>query len=186
VRRLLANALLFLAFAASPRRALAAPPEGAPAADPPVGIALAAGAATALIPLALGASFAAGTKDYGQRNVGYAVAGAGLAISPILAHLVIGEYARGAAFGAVPVACEIGAIALVSVMPNAVFSGSMGSRTTFALLFSFDAFGATLGLVDVALARTRARERLPKRLRGLTVVPLRGRDFAGIAVGGSL
>lgn len=186
MRRFLAYALLFLAFAATPRRARAAPPEGASAADPPVGIALAAGAATALIPLALGASFAAGTKDYGQRNVGYAVAGAGLAISPIMAHVIVGEYARGAAFGAVPVACEIGIVSLVSVMPNAVFSGSTGSRTTFAILFSLDAFGATLGLVDIALAATRARERLPKPLRGLTVLPVMGRDRAGIAVGGVL
>lgn len=151
-------------------------------------IALAAGAATALIPLTLGAMHTANAPvyAYGLRNVGYIVAGAGLVLTPIVSHVIVGEYKRAAAFGAAPLAAEIAMIALVSAQPNAVFSGTMGSRTTFGLLFAVNAFGAALSLVDVALAGERARKRASPKPLGWTVVPVVGGGQLGFAVGGTL
>lgn len=179
---------LFALIAIDPRSARAAAPEGA--ADPPVGVALAAGAATTLIPLALGAMHTANATTYASRNVGFWVAGAGFALAPVVAHVVVGEYARAAAFGALPLAVDAGVIALTSVNPDAIFAATKGSRTAFGIFFGAGVFGATLGLIDVAFARDRARDRdrarRPRPLRGLTFSPAVGRGGAGIVIGGEL
>jgi len=156
------------------------------AADPPVGIALATGAATALIPLALGAAHTANASTYASRNAGFVVAGAGFALAPIVAHVVVGEYARAAAFGALPLAVDISVIALTTANPDAIFAATKGSRTAFGIFFGAGVFGAMLGLVDVAFARDRARARLPKALRGAMVAPMIGPGTAGLVVGGPL
>lgn len=179
---------LVLLVAAASRGAAAAPREETTQADPPVAIALAAGAATAFLPLALGVMHTANAPvyAYGLRNVGYIVAGAGIAIAPIVSHVIVGEYKRAAAFGAAPVAAQIAMIALVTAEPWAVFSGTKGSRTTFGLLFAVDAFGAAIGLIDVALARDRANKRASLLPGGITIAPAIGGGNVGIAVGGTL
>lgn len=185
MRRPLAIALFSLA-AVAPRMAAASPGEGALPGDPPVALALATGAATALIPLAIGAAHTANAVTYPSRNVGMMVAGAGFALSPIVAHIVLGEWARAAAFGAAPVAAEIGIITLTTVEPSAIFGATKGTRTAFGFMFSVGAFSAALGLVDVALARDRVRDRLPKALRGVTLTPTIGPGTAGLFLGGPL
>ena len=195
MRRSAAIASFVLAWTASPGRSSAAPPEAALIAaplppapprvrPPPIAVALTVGVATALIPLALGTMHTAGAISDGSRDVGYAVAGAGFALSPIVAHVALGQWKRAAAFGAVPVATELGIIGLVSAFPDAVFHRSQGSRTAFALLFTADVLGAALGLVDVMLAGERARA--APALGGLTLLPTVGRGQAGLVVGGML
>jgi hypothetical protein len=164
--------------AALPARAAAAPPETP---EPPVVLALGAGMATVMLPLVLGVTHTADATSDASRVTGLAVAGVGCALAPFVSHAVLGEYARGAAFSAVPLAAEIGVVSLVTAMPDAVFHGTQLSRTTFGILFSFDVFGAALGLIDVALAPERGRKH-----GGLTVVPSVGRGHAGILVGGTL
>ncbi|APR85123.1 Hypothetical protein A7982_10472 [Minicystis rosea] len=186
MRRPLVLALTVFATAAPLQAAAAPPSEPVLVAEPPVGVALAAGAATALIPLGLGALRTADGATRPARNAGFLVAGAGLALSPIISHIVVGEYARAAVFGAAPVAAEIAMIALTSVNPDAVFAGTTVTRTTFGVLFSVGVFGAALGLVDVALAGGRARERAAKPRTGLHVAPLFGGGVTGLSVGGIL
>jgi hypothetical protein len=184
VRRPLVLGLVGLVAALAPRTAAAAPGEGV--AEPPVALALAAGAATTLLPLTLGVMHTANAVTYPSRNTGLLVAGAGFVLAPVVAHVIVGEYARAAAFGAIPAAAEIAMIALVSVNPDAVFAGTTGTRTTFALLFSAGAFNAAVSLIDVALAGDRARARLPAPLRHVTVAPLGARGGAGLLLGGIL
>lgn len=185
MRRPLAIALFSLAaLAASP--VAASPGEGASAADPPVGVALAAGAATALIPLAIGASHTASSTTFPTRNAGMIAAGAGFALAPIVAHVVLGEWKRAAAFGALPLAGEIGIITLTTINPEAIFGATKGTRTAFAIMFSAGAFGAALGLIDVVFARERARERLPQPLRNAAIAPMIGPSTAGLVLGGAL
>jgi hypothetical protein len=166
------------------------PPEG-PRAEPPIMVALVAGMATAIVPLVLGGlhtAAAANAVTDGPRNVGYAVGGVGPALAPIVAHAVLGEWGRAAAFGAVPVASEIAVCALVTAVPDGVFHGTTLSRTGFALLYSADLFGAAVGLVDVMLARDRLRARGRKAagLSAFTLAPSGGRGHAGLVLGGSL
>ena len=175
-------------------KASAAPPDSTEPphdADPPVALALITGAATAILPAALGAIHTAGvTSDAdGPRNVGFAVAGAGFALAPIAAHVVLGEWTRAAAFGAVPVAAEIGGCALLAARPDALFHGTVLSRTTFAVLFSADIFGSALGMVDVVMAGERARARRKRAVawpHGLTIAPRVGAGHAGLVLGGAL
>jgi hypothetical protein len=131
------------------------------------------------------------TGTDGPRDVGYAVAGVGPALSPIIAHAVLGEWKRAAAFGAPTVASEIAICAFMAAEPDAVFHGTMGTRTAFGLLFSADVFGAAFGSVDVLMARERWLARNNKRaawrpLRDLTLSPRIGRGQAGFVIGGTL
>ncbi len=184
MRRPPALALILLASAALSGRAAAEPatPRKTRAASSRVALALAAGAATALVPLALGAAHAATAVGDGQRSVGYAVAGAGLALSPIASHVVMGEWARAAAFGAAPVASEIAICSIMAAQPDYIFHGTTFSRTSFAILFSIDVFGAAAGLWDVAMAGD------PKRpLAGrITIAPTVGQGRFGVTAGGTL
>ena len=185
--------LLLLAAAASPRSAAADPPDPPDPprrAHPPIVVAIVAGVATAFFPIVLGAMYTASAGSDGQRDVGYVVGSAGLALSPLAAHAVLGEWGRAAAFGAAPVASELALCALVTAQPDAVFHGTTLSRTTFGVLYSIDVFGAALGIVDVMMA---AERRLPDAKRGagwplprVTLAPSMGPAHAGLVLGGTL
>jgi hypothetical protein len=166
--------------------------EDAPSAEPPVTIAVIAGVATAFVPMligGLGVASAPTTLD-APRNVGFAVAGVGPALSPIVAHAVLGEWARAAAFGAPAVASEVGICALMAAEPDAVFHGTIGSRTAFAMIFTADITAAAVGIVDVMMARERWLARHDRHasdpLHGLRITPRVGRGQAALVLGGSL
>ena len=163
-----------------PTLAPAPPPAPAPLKKSRIALALAAGVVTALVPVALGGTKMANGQTDEAKNDGFVVAGVGPALAPIVSHVVIGEYARAAAFGAVPVAAEIGMGALVAAKPDAVFQGTVFSRTSFAGLFSLNLFGAAVGLVDVMLAEDRHRP------PPITVGPLVGGGRYGLVLGGAL
>ncbi len=187
---------MVLLAAAAPRSAAAAPPEppNPPRREPPVVVALLAGVATALFPLALGAMHTAGESSNaptdGPRNVGFAVAGAGFALSPFVAHVTLGEWDRAAAFAAAPVASELTICTLLTLQPDTVFHGTVGSRLTFGILFTADVLGAAVGLVDVMMAGERAHPAGKRAsgwpLHGVTLAPAVGRGSEGIILGGTL
>lgn len=183
VRRSVRPVLLALtAIAVCETSAAAAEPT-----EPPITLAVVSGVATALIPVGLGALHTANADTDGTRNVGFAVAGAGLALVPIVTHAVLGEWKRAAAFAAPGIAAEIAACVIMATHPDAVFHGTMFSRTGFALVFSADFFGAAASIVDVMLAR----ERIPARprdgaIRDLIIAPRVGDGQIGLVVGGRL
>jgi hypothetical protein len=193
VRRAARFALIALLVAAAPRSAAAAGPDppDPPHADPPVTLALLAGMATAVVPLVLGAlhTASARTDTDGPRDVGYAVGGVGPVLAPIVAHAVLGEYKRAAVFGIAPMAGEIALCALMAAHPDAVFHGTTASRTSFAVFYSLDIFGAAFGLVDVMMVRERAgggAARSAKAPLPLVLSPNVGRGHVGLVLGGSL
>ena len=161
-----ASAALLLASALLTPRAAAADESAKAAArdDDATGfMAFLAGAVTALVPVAVGATIADRGKDDAAKNVGLVVAGAGLALSPFTAHAVTGEWKRAVAFSAVPAASEIAISVLLTARPGAVYHGDKITRTTFGILFSVDVFIAALGVVDASLAGDRARDRAAPR-----------------------
>jgi hypothetical protein len=193
VRRAARLALILLLAAAHPGRAAAAGPDppDPPRADPPVTLALIAGMTTALVPLVLGALHTAGSRGVndGPRDVGYAVGGVGPVLAPIVAHVVLGEYKRAAISGIAPLVGEIALCALMAAEPDAIFHGTTLSRTSFAVFYSLDIFGAAFGLVDVMMARERAgggAARSAKAPLPLLLSPSVGRGHAGLVLGGSL
>jgi hypothetical protein len=156
-----ALASILLASTIAPGLAAAAPPLAPRRAAwrPPVALAVLAGAATALIPLAIGSSLAAAGSTDGAKNVGLGIAGAGVALSPIVGHGVLGEWRRAMAFGVAPIISEIGIYGLLKARPDAVYHGTKVTRTTFGAMFSVDLFSAALGLVDVMMAGERRGDR---------------------------
>jgi hypothetical protein len=167
----LARATLALLFAPA-LVALAAPPAAAadaitaPAIAPPAPdddstglLAFITGAATAIVPVAIGATIADRGQSDSAKNVGLVVAGAGVALAPFTAHAVAGEWKRAAAFSAVPIATEIAISVLLAARPDAVYHGDKITRTTFGVLFTADVFIAALGLVDASFTGDRRKER---------------------------
>jgi hypothetical protein len=159
------------------------------AAEPPVEIAIVAGAVTGLVPMILGGIHTAAqspTAD-GPRNVGLAVAGVGPVLAPVVAHVVLGEYRRAALFGALPAAAEIGTCIYLAAIPDSVFEGTKETRLGFALLYTADLLGGVIGLVDAMMVRERARltrRRGPDLLGRITVSPRAGAGHRGLVIGG--
>jgi hypothetical protein len=129
-----------------------------------------------MIPVILGGTHAATGETLASKNMGLSVAGFGLALAPIISHVVVGEWKRAAAFGALPMTTAIGAAVLLASSDDAVFDGTTLSRTTFGALFSLTVFGAALGVVDAALAGDRARA------PGVIVAPTLGKGHFGIGI----
>ena len=152
---------------------------------PPVVIAVIAGLATALIPLGLGSMHTAGATSDADRDSGFMVAGAGLALAPIVSHLILGEWRRAAAFGAVPVASEILLVTQLSTRPDSAFHGTSLSRSAFGALVTFDLFGAAVGIYDAMLAGERA-ERDAATLSGFRLIPTFGPTRLGLSLSGTL
>ncbi len=113
--------------------------------------AFAAGAAALAMPLAIGGvRMASPTRDNSWKNGGWLIAGAGLSLAPIAAHLAVRSYDRAFLFGAVPAALTAGIGIEVALNPNALYDGETGSRTLFAFLFSGALIVSTLGVLDAA------------------------------------
>jgi hypothetical protein len=165
--------------------ALPAAPPPAATAGPNVRAALAVGAFTMLVPGILGGSRAALDGSPGQKAAGLLVASGGFALAPIFSHMITREWARAAAFGALPIATTIAATAFISQRPDAVYDGTSETRTAFAVLLGAGMLDAVIGLVDTALAGERARARAAPR-RAHFVVPTFGPGSVGLAFGGLL
>jgi hypothetical protein len=157
---------------------------------PSVGWGMGAGALTALVPLSIGASIFASDAnvDHTVRNPGVLVAGWGLALAPIVSHLVVREWKRAAIFGSASVACAIGLTVLLEVQPNATTYGTRETRFAFGLLTSLTTISAAVGLIDTLGARDRwvERERTRRRAARPVVVPAPfvAQGGGGLAVGG--
>lgn len=167
-------------FAASPL-SLPGPPRAQP--EPPVGWAMLAGAATALVPFAVGASLFASGIDTQRREAGSLVLVSGLALAPIISHLLVREWRRAAIFGAIPIACAIGAATLLALTPTTTIYGTHDGRLTFGLLVSFATLSSAVGVIDTLGAARRATARPPRRALILPL-PYAAPTGGGLLVGG--
>ncbi|MEO6952486.1 MAG: hypothetical protein ABI321_11780 [Polyangia bacterium] len=128
-----------------------------------------AGTATAMLPLAVGGAFFAGTDDTTKRRDAIVGMLSGLALAPIVSHLVVKEWARAGIFGAIPVACVIGMSVLLEIHPSANLFAQPADRLSFGLLISFATLSSGIGLLDTLGAARRAEH---KKLARLPVIPL--------------
>ena len=138
--------------------------------EPKVAWALVAGSATALVPFAAGGAIFAGTDDSAKRRDAVVGMLSGLALAPIVSHLVVKEWARAGIFGAIPVACVVGIAVLLELRPSSTLFGQPGDRLSFGLLISLAALSSGIGLADTLGAARRVEHR-PKRAH-LPVLPL--------------
>ncbi len=127
------------------------------------------------------------------RNAGTDVAGFGFAAAPLAGHLVNGEYARAAAFGATPLVMAVGDVALMQHEPNVIDEeGTSATRVPFAIFFTVGLASGVVGIVDTMFATYRRDKRREHDggqehavFSDLHVVPLVGRDGGSLSVGGT-
>lgn len=153
---------------------------------PNVRAAVAVGALAMLVPGVLGGTRAALGADDGQKVAGLLVASGGFALAPIFSHMIVREWGRAAAFGALPAAATIAATVLVSQRPDAVYRGTTVTRSTFGILFGLGLIGAVVGLIDTAMAGERVKDRARPKGSSLFVLPAIEKDGAMLTVGGLL
>ncbi len=183
MRRLVAVVVL---LALVPARAWAnplfdpTPPKVDP--DPPLFWSVAAGFATAIVPLAVGGSVlaTAGENDDSPKRIGVHLIIAGLALAPIVSHLISREWKRAAIFAAAPLACAAVAIGLLEGTPNLLDEGAPPPRIAFGAALALEIVATGIGLVDSLMIKDRARK------THVAVVPTFGRDQIGLSIGGTL
>jgi|SRR5580658_9955089 hypothetical protein len=151
-------------------------------ADPDGALALASGAAVNLAGMIAGATIlSAGNLSNSMNNAGWYTIEAGFTLSPLVAHGVVGEWGRGAAFAAFPAAMTGGTVALFQAVPNTIDHGTLGQQRVMWALFGLDLAGSVAGIVDAANAKRRAHP-----LRDLRIAPVVGGGEVGVGIGGLL
>ncbi len=142
---------------------------------------LAAGLATALVPMAVGGGLSAGSSVREIKQAGLDFIGAGLVLGPLVAHAVAGEEERGALFALPTLASAIGMRCLIAAHPDVVEESTLEARVAFLAVFSLTLVSSTIGFIDSTMAGERRRRRL--RLTPL-FSPTSGQ--VGVSIGGNL
>ena len=157
----------------------AARPVAAEENPPPTAWATVGGAATALVPVAVGGALFAGSDDDGVHRASIYLMMAGLTVAPALSHLLVREYKRAAVFAALPLAALITNTILFQIEPDVTTYGSPEGRTVYGVALAAGVLGAVVGLGDTFGATDRWRARHP------IVMPTVGSGSVGLALGGS-
>ena len=159
-------------------------PEDPPPRQPKIGWAIFGGAATALVPMAIGGAFFSGTYDTTVRRDATLGMLTGLALAPIVSHLVVREWSRAAIFGAIPTAALVGAAVLLELSPTANLYGTRGERLSFGLLLAFSTLSSGVGLADTYAAGQRAAAKRRRAAIPALPLPFATRGGGGLTIGG--
>jgi hypothetical protein len=154
---------------------LGAPPARADGPDPAV--AFAAGAATILAGFVVGGTFIAMDQgDAAKAEAGWFAIEGGFSLAPLVSHALVGEWARGAVFAAVPTATTLATIPVFELNDAGVEHGTLPQQRVMWGLFCGGLAVSTAGVIDTVFAPGRA----------VHVVPVLGAGNAGFDVGGAL
>jgi hypothetical protein len=140
--------------------------------------ALVVGAAIDAVTFAVGVALVGtDTAGFDQARAGWITCSAGFTIAPFVAHAMVGEWLRGAAFSAVPLATTIGnAVVLGSATSQTIDVTPLNQDQRFIVLFtSIGMLGSVIGLLDVALFK-------PAKVH---VAPNISQHGGGFVIGGS-
>jgi hypothetical protein len=171
---------LFIALAAAPASAWAAPPEDA---RPPIEGAVGAGIATALVPLVIGSVVLAQNDALDRPQGPFYLIDAGLALAPLVAHGIVGEWKRGLVFSAASSAAALGTTLMLEYNPDLIQHGEAATRVPFGVMFSLAIFTSGVGIADTFFAADRAAS---ASTRARThIYPMAGRGTAGLVWGGT-
>lgn len=153
-----------------------------PAADePPVGLGLALGSATALVPFATGVTIMVTTESRDVTLGGLFVGEAGLVLAPLVGHGAVGEWTRGLRFALYPAIGATFLAGLVVARPSIVTSGlSTPLQYAFVLGVGETLFASSIGVWDVTGAKARH-----DKATTVHVVPYTGKGEAGLRLAGT-
>ena len=175
-RRLwVAVAILVAVLGARASRAAADQGTGSQAA-----VAAAAGFATIFVPLTIGSGLVAQNDALNRPQAPFLVIDAGLALAPLVAHGLVGEWRRGLGFAALSTGGALLTQILIESSPELIQHGRATDRVLFGVLFTVALFSSAAGVADCLSAADRAP---PPRL---TIHPIGGPGALGLAVGGTL
>lgn len=165
---------------------LAAVPARAEADERDPAIAVVVGAATVFAGFAVGGTLIGATahpnpnndvsSDTAKNVGGWFAIQSGFVLAPFASHAVMGEWARGAAFAAVPTATTLASIPVFAINPDVVDHGTLEQQRWLWGFFCGGMAAAVVGVVDAAFAPGRA----------LRVAPVVAPGSAGLTVGGVL
>jgi hypothetical protein len=149
---------------------------------PPVFWSVAAGLATAIVPLALGGGLlaTADVDEDARKHAGIHIIVTGIALAPLVSHLVAREWKRAAIFSCIPIAMAALSIGLLESQGSILDEGAPPPRITFGAAVAIEVMGSLVGLIDSMMAGERHKP------RPFVIVPTAGRNSAGISIGGFL
>ena len=152
---------------------------GARAEEPNTGAAFLTGASVFFASMGVGGLLlTAKSGDHSIENAGWLTAESGFTAAPILAHGIVGEWARGLVFAAPP-AISVGATAtLFGIQPDAIENGKLPKQRILWSFFCVGLFSSAAGVVDAAFA--------DRRVHSVVVAPSVGAGSFGLEVGGLL
>jgi hypothetical protein len=153
----------------------------APAADPPVALSVGLGLTLAIAPMAVGGGLAAMTSDVRTRRRSLEVLAGGLALAPIVSHLVAGETTRAAVFGAVTLSAAVLSTVLLETVPQVLDDTKHPACITLGGALAGLLVTSGFGLVDSLMAGERARAR-----SRLQLAPVLGPGTLALGVRGGL
>jgi hypothetical protein len=164
-------------WATPPAPGLAAP---LPADEPPVGLSVGLGLTFALAPMVVGGGLAALAGDTRTRKLSLEVLAGGLALAPIVSHLVAGEGTRAAAFGGITITTAVLSTALLETVPTILDDTKQPACVVLGAAMAALLVTSGYGLVDSLMAGERARRRSSLQLApavgpGTLAVTLKGR-----------
>src|SRR5207302_10556821 len=116
--------------------------------------------------------------DDNPKRAGVHVIVDGLALAPVVSHLVAHEWKRTLYFAIAPLACAAVAIGLLEGTTDLLDEGAPPPRIAFGAAIALEIVASGIGLVDSMMAKDRAHR------NRIAVVPTFGRDLAGLSMGG--
>lgn len=143
--------------------------------EPPQAVAVLVGASTALVPFGVSATLLSRQGGLQDPRAAVFTLSAGLALAPIVAHAIVGEWDRAAIFGAVPVASAAGVVAVFSLRPDTFRKADRVARVSAGTLLTLLILSSGVGVIDCFFATERA---------DVALVPSLDRGVASLSVGG--
>jgi hypothetical protein len=148
--------------------------------EPAVGLSVGLGLTLALAPMVVGGGLAALAGDMRTRRLSLEALAGGLALAPIVSHLVAGEGARAAAFGGITMSAAVLSTALLETFPNILDDTKHPACVVLGTALAALLVTSGYGLVDSLMAGERARR------RSLELAPAVGPGLVTVAVKGRL
>ena len=120
-------------------------------------LALITGLALGGVAFGAGAHLVSGQDDLAVKRAGLYVAHAGLALAPLVAHGVVGEWGRGALFSILPALGAVSMVTLLAVSPMAPVKSTHGDHRFYPIPIIVSVVGGAAGVFDAALVDERSR-----------------------------
>jgi hypothetical protein len=148
----------------------------------PVALSVGLGLTLALAPMVVAGGMAAQASDARTRKRSLEVLAAGLALGPVLSHLIAGEGSRAAVFGGVTLTAAVMSTALLETLPRILDDTKHPACVALGATLAGLLVASGYGLVDSLMAGERSKKR---RLR-LELQPTIGPSMMALGIKGRM